>query len=150
MSNTKPIPFDLVRSVGQQCYCLCLQRTARLITRKYDDAFRPLGITSVQYSLLMMLNRPEAPSIRTLADDMGVDRTTVTAVLKPLQRRKLLQVHEDKDDQRVRRVTITSSGKEIVLEAYQRWQGLQSEIDAMQTMLTPDAFRMSLRNLQKQ
>ena len=150
MSNKHTIPTDLARNVGQQCYCLSLQKAARQITRKYDEAYRPLGITSVQYSLLMMLNRPEAPTIRTLADGMGVDRTTVTAVLKPLQRKKLLEVHEDKDDQRVRRVMITASGREVLLEAYERWQRLQSEIDTRQTLLTPDAFRSTLRSLNSQ
>jgi DNA-binding transcriptional ArsR family regulator len=61
----------------------------------FDDSFRPFGLTNFQFSLLTMLNRPSPPTIGRLAEDLAMDRTTITAKLKPLGRRRLLTVRRD-------------------------------------------------------
>ena len=64
MSNRRRLPFEVTLQVRDACLCLHLQRAARIVARTFDDALRPFGITSGQFSLLMSLNRPEPPIIR--------------------------------------------------------------------------------------
>src|SRR5438876_12104038 len=100
MSNPARVPFDITLEVRDACLCLHLQRAARAVARRFDAAFRPLGLTSGQFSLLMSLNRPDSPSIGSVAALLAMDRTTLTANLKPLERRGLVRVSVDTADKR--------------------------------------------------
>jgi len=75
------------------CLCLHVQRAARALERRFDDALRPIGLTNGQFSIMMSLNRPKAPAMGAVASLLGMDRTTLTAALKPLQSRRLLKDH---------------------------------------------------------
>ena len=88
--------------VRDACLCLHVQRAARALARRFDEALRPLDLTNGQFSLLMSLNRPEPPSIGSVATLLAMDRTTLTAALKPLERRGLVKVAVDKEDRRSR------------------------------------------------
>jgi DNA-binding MarR family transcriptional regulator len=120
MSNRKIVTSEMARSVAQACLCLHAQRAARALARHFDDVFRPLGITGGQYSLLMSLNRP-APTITETADFLAMDRTTLTAALKPLERRKLVAVTVDPQDRRSRRLELTPAGRAVLAKAYPLW-----------------------------
>ena len=61
------LPLSITHEVRDRCLCLHIQRTARLIARRFDEALRPFGLTNGQFSLLMSLNRPQAPRIGDLA-----------------------------------------------------------------------------------
>src|SRR5207248_10854726 len=87
MSNRARVPFDTTIEVRDACLCLHLQRAARAVARRFDAAFRPLGQTSGQFSLSMSLNQPEPPTIGSVAAPPAMDRTTLTANPKPLERR---------------------------------------------------------------
>src|SRR6185437_9234074 len=78
--------------VRDRCLCLHVQRAARALARRFDDVFRPFDVTSGQFSLLMSLNRPEPPTLGNVAAVLAMDRTTLTAALKPLERRGLVKV----------------------------------------------------------
>ena len=93
--------------VRDTCLCLHLQRAARAVARQFDEALRPLGLTNGQFSLLMSLNRPEPPTIGNVAALLAMDRTTLTANLKPLERRGLVRVRIDDADRRSRRLILT-------------------------------------------
>ena len=108
MSN--PIPFRTTLEVRDACLCLHLQRAARAAARRFDAALRPAGLTSGQFSLLMALNRPEPPTLAPVASLLAMDRTTLTAALKPLQRRGLVAVQPDALDRRARRLLLTDAG----------------------------------------
>ena len=95
---TATVPLEITRMVRDNCLCLRVQRASRAIGRMFDDAFRPYGLTNFQFSLLMMLNRPSPPTIGGLAENLAMDRTTITANLKPLERRRLVSVHRDDED----------------------------------------------------
>ena len=86
------------------CLCLHVQRAARALARRFDEALRPFDLTQGQFSLLMSLNRPEPPSIGSVAALLAMDRTTLTANLKPLERRELVKIAIDKEDRRSRRL----------------------------------------------
>src|SRR5437660_7154701 len=100
MSKCDDLPFEIALEVRDACLCLHLQSAARAVGRRFDGALRPLGLTSGQFSLLMSLNRPEPASMAAISALLAMDRTTLTANLKPLERRRLLAVTVDAADKR--------------------------------------------------
>lgn len=112
------------------CIGLASQRLARAVSRRYDAAFRPLGLSGWQFTLLMATRRPAAPTISDLADWLDMDRTTVTANLKPLTRRGLVAIETDAEDRRARRVVLTEAGGEILARAIPLWHGVQDSYRA--------------------
>lgn len=111
------------------CLCLHVQRTARALARKFDDAFRPFGVTNGQFSLLMSLNRPEPPPMAPVAELLAMDRTTLTAALKPLERRGLVKVIPNPQDGRSRLLKLTAKGRELLAEAMPVWESTHAELD---------------------
>ncbi len=105
MSSGKE-PSDEITLEVRGCLCLHLQRAARAVARRFDQAFRPLDLTNGQFSLLTALDRMDQPSIGRVAAVLAMDRTTLTANLKPLERRGLIEVTMDPADKRTRRSTL--------------------------------------------
>lgn len=147
MSNRIDVPFSVTRQVRDTCLCLHLQSAARVVARHFDEALRPLGLTNGQFSLLMSLNRPEPPSIGNVSAVLAVDRTTLTANLKPLEHRGLLTVTIDKADKRSRRLTLTPAGRTLLAKAYPVWKRTHAEIERLLTRSDPDDLRADLRAL---
>src|SRR5215471_20466859 len=127
-SATATIPIEITRMVRDNCLCLRVQRASRGIGRMFDDAFRPFGLTNFQFSLLMMVNRPSPPTIGGLAESLAMDRTTITANLKPLERRGLLAVRRDDGDSRVKLVILTGAGRSLLAKCVERWQAANEAV----------------------
>ena len=70
----------------------------------------------------MSLNREEAPSIGSVSALLAMDRTTLTANLKPLERRGLVKVSIDDGDKRTRRLKLTAAGKALLVAAVPIWK----------------------------
>lgn len=114
-------PYRQTLHIRDHCLCLHAQRAARVLSRRFDDAFRPYGVTSGQFSLMNGLNRPEPPTIGALAELLAMDRSTVTANLKPLEKAGLISVSVDPSDRRGRRVALTDKGREVLGAATPVW-----------------------------
>ena len=147
MSKAAEVPFATTLFVRDTCLCLHLQRAARALARRFDDALRPLGLTSGQYSLMMSLNRPEPPTIGSVASLLAMDRTTLTAALKPLQRRRLVTVMVDASDRRSRRLKLTPAGRALLARAFPVWRRTHAEIDRLLPDTGPDRLRRDLTAL---
>src|ERR1700681_314895 len=117
MSKPADISFDTTLLVRDTCLCLHVQRAARALARRFDDALRPLGLTNGQFSLLMSLNRPEPPAMAGVASLLAMDRTTLTAALKPLERRGLVRVTADPADRRSRLMALTPKEMRLLTRA---------------------------------
>ena len=147
MSKCEDPPFEITIEVRDTCLCLHLQRAARAVARRFDAALRPLGLTSGQFSLLMSLNRSEAASIGSVSTLLAMDRTTLTANLKPLERRGLVTVTVDHADKRARRLALTSAGRDLLGAAVPVWRRTHAEIDGLLSGSSPDQLRAELRAL---
>ncbi|WMT91510.1 MarR family transcriptional regulator [Pelagibacterium sp. H642] len=121
MSNLHP-SHQTTLYVRDHCLCLATQRAARALGRRFDEALRPLDLTNGQFSLLMSLNRPEPPTIGAVAELLAMDRTTLTAALKPLERRGLVMLGVDPADRRSRRLTLTDKGLALLGQAVPVWE----------------------------
>jgi DNA-binding MarR family transcriptional regulator len=122
VSRMVEIPFESTLLVRDTCLCQATQRAARALARRFDDAFRPLDLNNGQFSLLMALNRPKPPSIAPLAEFLAMDRTTLTAALKPLARRGLITVSVDPNDRRSRLLRLTGRGRTLLAKALPIWK----------------------------
>lgn len=112
-----------------QCLCTKLRRSARAVTRVYDDALKGIGLTTAQFSLLRHLSRLEQPSISDLADAMGLDRSTLGRNLKPLEAEGLVKLEEG-EDQRNRIVVLTPTGLERIVRGRDAWDAAQQDVAA--------------------
>jgi DNA-binding MarR family transcriptional regulator len=145
--SSQHLPFTTTIEVRDSCLCLHLQRAARAVARRFDAAFRPLALTSGQFSLLMALNRPKPPSIGSVSALLAMDRTTLTANLKPLERRGLVAVSVDEADKRTRRLTLTKAGRALLISAVPIWRETHLGIDGLLPRADPDNLRADLRAL---
>lgn len=116
--------------IGAACNCLALRRAARGIARRYDDAFRTLELNNGQFSMLAAIAGLQPTGMQRLGDWLGMDRTTVTAALKPLQRQGLVEIAVAEDDQRGREVRLTRRGSHLLRRAIPLWQAAQQDIAA--------------------
>jgi hypothetical protein len=85
MSRVVTVPFETTLRVRDCCLCLHVQRAARALARRFDEALRPFDLTNGQFSLLMSLNRPEPPPMAPVASLLAMDRTTLTAALPSVE-----------------------------------------------------------------
>jgi DNA-binding MarR family transcriptional regulator len=124
-----------------------VQRAARALARRFDEALRPLELTNGQFSLMMSLNRPEPPGMGPVASLLGMDRTTLTAALKPLQRRGLIKLTVDPSDQRGRRASLTRKGGMLLAKAVPIWERTSLEVEALLEEGDSDRLRRNLLTL---
>jgi DNA-binding MarR family transcriptional regulator len=145
--DTHSVPFSTTLHVRDNCVCLHLQRAARAVARTFDDALRPVGITNGQFSLLMSLNRPEPPLMGEVAALLAMDRTTLTAMLKPLHRRGLLDVKTDEADRRGKRLVLLPEGRALLARAVPIWMRTEAHVEALLSGSDPERLRQDLRML---
>lgn len=148
-----PVPFTTTLLVRDTCLCLYVQRAARALARRFDEALKPVRINNGQFSLLMSLNRPNMPGVppatmSSVAQLLGMDRTTLTAAVKTLAGRGLLEVHPDLDDRRVRHLRLTPAGYEVLASAVPIWTRTHAEVEA--ALLSPEQLRSDLNQLSGQ
>jgi len=147
MSKPKDIPYELTLYVRDHCLCMHVRRAARALARRCDDALRPVGLTNGQFSLLMSLNRPAPPTMGDVATLLAMDRTTLTANVKPLERRGLVEVIADGEDKRSRRLALTDAGRTALAAAVPIWTRVQAEVESLVADMEPEALRVALRAL---
>jgi DNA-binding MarR family transcriptional regulator len=77
----------------------------------------------------MSLNQPTPPGIGSIANLLAMDRTTLTANLKPLERRGLVDVAVDEDDRRSRKLILTKAGRDLLIAALPTWKRTHDAIE---------------------
>lgn len=142
MAPRDDLPYELTLEVRDACLCLHVQRAARALARRFDEALRPLAMTNGQFSLLMSLNRPQPATMRQVASVLAMDRTTLTAALKPLERRGLVEVAVDPADRRSRRLALTAAGRDLLARAVPIWRAVHGELE--RGLADPDRLRADL------
>lgn len=147
MSNANEAPFDIVVPPRNACICLDLQRAARAVARRFDAAFRPLDLTNGQFSLLLALHWGGPNTMSRVANILAMDRTTLTAALKPLERRGLVTVAIDPEDRRSRRLSLTTKGAALLAAALPIWHREHTAIDALFGLDGPQRLHADLRAL---
>jgi DNA-binding MarR family transcriptional regulator len=111
--------------------CLCAQtrRVDRLFNRIYDDALRPLGINTMQKSLLTNIGRsPDGADFAELSERLAMDRSTLTRNLSTLGKPGLVSVPPDTHDRRKRVVALPEAGRQTEAESVALWLDAQRRV----------------------
>jgi DNA-binding MarR family transcriptional regulator len=145
MAGARGTTLETTHLIRDCCLCLHVQRAARALARRFDDALRPVGLTNGQFSLLLSLNRPKPPSMTAVASLLAMDRTTLTAALKPLRRRGLVKITPDPADRRGRLMTLTAKGRRSLARAVPIWRKTHAAVEAL--LGDGDRLRNDLRAL---
>jgi DNA-binding MarR family transcriptional regulator len=147
MATVRGTSYETTILVRDSCLCLHVQRAARALARCFDTALRPLGLTHGQFSLMVSLNRPQAPTMGSVAALLAMDRTTLTAALKPLLRRRLIRVTTDRLDRRARLLQLTPRGRKLLARAVPVWATTHAAVEAPVGRVEANRLRKNLRRL---
>ncbi len=146
-TDERPVSYEATLLVRDTCICLHVQRAARALARRFDAILAPHDLTNGQFSLLMSLNRPEPPGMGSVAALLAMDRTTLTAALKPLQRRGLVDILVDPADKRSRRLLLTRQGQELLAVALPLWCEAHERMEQQMGPQALDDLRAGLASL---
>src|SRR5260370_16116907 len=111
------------------CTCAALRQAARRVTKLYDDALAPIGLSVNQFSILARLSLVGPRTIQDLARLLVMDRSTLGHLLRPLEKRALVQLDISERDRRNRLVALTQAGKAAVAMAGPRWAAAQRQFE---------------------
>jgi DNA-binding MarR family transcriptional regulator len=112
------------------CNCGALRQAARRVTRLYDEALAPVGLSVNQFSILARLNRVGPSTIQELAQLLVMDRSTLGHLLRPLEKRGFVKLEVSDEDRRSRRVMLTPAGKEAATKARPLWTAAQRSFES--------------------
>ena len=142
-SEVKPrrIPTGAELHNLQDCLCLALRRTTRIVTQRYDAALRPFGIRVTQLPILTAAASGDGVPLTPLAEGFGMDRTTLLRNVRPLARRGLVDVRRAVGH-RHDELHATAKGRRLLARAYPAWRQVQDEVRAE---IRAPAFRQTLR-----
>ena len=111
------------------CHCVTLRRAARSMTALYDALLERAGLTLPQFSMLRTLQRLGPQPMTRLAEEVRLDRTTLTRNLRPLRARKWIEIASGADH-RQRTVSLTRAGERAIARALPAWGRAQAAFEA--------------------
>ncbi len=133
--------------VAANCQCNKLRSASRKITRIYDEALRPVGIKANQFTVLIAVSLKGPVSISNVADKLGMERTTLTRNLSPLEKEGFVEIHAGHG--RTRNVVITTKGKRVIKKAKPAWEKAQASVVKTIGKANLVAFNKTLELLSK-
>lgn len=116
------------QDISQNCAAIRTRKAARLVSRYFDDALRPLGLKNTQLSLLVALKVGAPDSISAFAERMGIERTTLTRNLQLLDKKGLIEVGPE-GYRRARAMTLLPKGQAILEKALPLWRKAQDVVE---------------------
>jgi DNA-binding MarR family transcriptional regulator len=118
--------------VARTCACMHVRQASRAITRNYEEALRPVGLTATQFSVLVATSiaGPSGFSMAKLSDILVLDRTSLTRILKPMEKDGMVTLTASAEDARVRLVKLSAKGQQKFAAAMPLWNVAQAEFEA--------------------
>lgn len=118
-----------IENIDGRCNCLALRQASRYLTALYDQALSGVGLRITQFSILYRLAKEGTMSIGELATAMAMDRTTISANLKPIERDGLVKIVPSSTDGRTKDVKLTQKGMLGYQEAFPLWEAVQEKFE---------------------
>ncbi|MGB9246039.1 MAG: MarR family winged helix-turn-helix transcriptional regulator [Candidatus Acidiferrales bacterium] len=109
------------------CLCATFRRTARALSQLYDDAVRPLGLRTTQFTILQALSLTGEVAQGRLGEILALDSTTLTRTLAIMKRRKWVAMRQGRDG-RERLISLSAAGREQFDLASPAWQAVQDRL----------------------
>lgn len=109
------------------CICGRLRRTSRALTRLYDEALEPVGITVTQFSVLRTLSRMERPTLVELAEATAHEKSALWRILQPLVKSGWIATAAEAGA-RAQRLSVTPAGLKKLNDALPHWRAAQARV----------------------
>jgi DNA-binding MarR family transcriptional regulator len=109
------------------CICGRLRRTSRALTRLYDEALAPVGITVTQFSVMRTLGRLDRPGLVELAEATAHEKSALWRTLQPLVKKGWVAAEAEKGA-RGQKLSLTSAGQEKLSDALPHWRTAQARV----------------------
>ncbi len=116
---------DIAASTAATCLATRVRQLSRIITRVYDDAMRPLGITASQYTLLAQLASRDGITAVEIGHELDIEKSTLSRNLKRLLALGHI-IMDPPAGRRGRGLHLTPKGQAVLKDAYPIWQAAQS------------------------
>lgn len=107
-------------AINARCCCFNIRKVMRAVTQFFDRFLEPANIRSTQFTLLVAFFSINAKTLTEIAENLVMDRTTLTRNLKPLEKLGLITTIQPLD-KRSKAYVLTDKGKEIVNKAVPLW-----------------------------
>jgi DNA-binding MarR family transcriptional regulator len=134
-------------AIGKACFALHARMTARLLSRAYEAALRPVGLKIPQFGILGSIGHGTTLSETALAEKLGLERTTLVRNLQTLIEKGWIEPTEGTG--REQRHQLTPAGKAVLSAAIPLWEKAQGEVEARLVGTDPDEIRRAMRSLRK-
>lgn len=115
---------DIAETTAATCLATRVRQLSRIITRLYDDAMRPLGITASQYTLLAQLASRDGITAVEIGHELDIEKSTLSRNLKRLLALGMI-IMDPPAGRRGRGLHLTAKGQLVLKDAYPVWQGAQ-------------------------
>lgn len=126
--TAKSLQLDAkAREIAQNCACFKMRKAARAVTQFYDEALAPCNLKVTQFTLLAALALAGPVPVGVLADELVMDRTTLTRNVELLVRDGMAEAVQGKD-RRAKLLQITDKGRSVLLKAIPLWEAAQSSM----------------------
>ena len=124
------------------CTCASLRRASRLLTQRYEESLRPLGLRASQFTVLQMLSLVGEANQGEIARVLAMDSTTLTRTLGIMTRLGWL-ARQHGNDRREWRFRLAPGGQKKLKEALPRWERVQETLRRKLGQTRWDALRQS-------
>jgi DNA-binding MarR family transcriptional regulator len=120
--------LDIAETSSASCMALRARRMSRIITRIYDDAMRPLGLTASQFTLLTEVAKQDGVTAVEIGGDLDIEKSTLSRNLKRLCALKLIDM-DPPAGRRGRGLHLTEKGDAALHTAFPIWRETQSKVE---------------------
>jgi DNA-binding MarR family transcriptional regulator len=130
---------------SEECNCFAVRAAARHVTQFYDHFLAPTGLRTSQFTILAKLQRKGPLTISELAEDMVMDRTTLSRNILPLERDDLISIEPAASDRRAKALHLSRAGERRLLAATKVWSQAQARFATVFGAKRGADFRATLR-----
>ena len=109
------------------CKCFKMRKASRVVTQFYDKKLKPSGIRITQFTILTLIATSKDRTLISLADELLMDRTTLTRGLNILLKEGLIEQMKA-EDSRKKIMTLTTKGHKILDKAIPLWLEAEHQI----------------------
>lgn len=103
--------YGKIKLKNQVCFPIYL--CSKEIIKKYNPLLSELDLTYTQYVVMMFFWERESSNLKELAQTLMIDPSTLTPLLKKIEKKGYIKRERAKDDERNLVITLTEEGEAL-------------------------------------
>lgn len=128
---------EMAKIYRGECYCTNMRRSCAAVTAFYDNALKESGVTAAQYYLLVCLKKLEQANISKWAEETGLDRTTLTRNIRPLEEHGIIE----RIPGHGKVYHLSAAGQQAAEQARSEWESAQKQMESLLGLSDAKALR---------